>query len=415
MSRAKAIKSGTLWIHSSRLHVFMYAFLLIATPFILLRNYMVQAIALASGYSFSVSGIELKVTPTAGFLVVAALLIIYRKYITKKVLLAGMIIVALDALAQQVTDYYFGHNFYDLQQNWHYLAYGLYAYMVYRDLEPRELPLYKIILITYFSALGLSAFDETFQKYISGRIFDICDIGKDVWGTYMGMIFIYFTGERSQILFKGWKKIRHKKLKNYYRHPFTLLVHLFALSFIFLGISSLLTESEFSLLAAVLTVAVFSLIFVIFHLSRYKLSRIILLAVLAAAILAQGYFYLKYRHENIVYTSYGLTVYKGFPIPFFDVMIFQNGTFRLVDKKHFFNRRDRQFFMKKKTDILLIGSGADGLGGKGFSDPRHLFLYNSVSQKAVQVIIQKNSEACKTFNRLKRENKKVLFVIHNTC
>jgi hypothetical protein len=31
------------------------------------------------------------------------------------------------------------------------------------------------------------------------------------------------------------------------------------------------------------------------------------------------------------------------------------------------------------------------------------------------VIIQRNMDACKTFNRLKMEGKKVLFVVHNTC
>jgi hypothetical protein len=63
----------------------------------------------------------------------------------------------------------------------------------------------------------------------------------------------------------------------------------------------------------------------------------------------------------------------------------------------------------------LISSGVYGKGGKGFSDPRHQFMYNCWSKKATQVIIQKNSDAFDTFNRLKDENKNVLFIIHNTC
>jgi VanZ family protein len=415
MSQTVANNRQAPWIHSTRLHVVMYASLLIATPFILLRNYMVQAISLASAYSLSVFGIELKATPVAGFVILAALIMIYRKYISGKALLAGAIIIALDALAQQLTDYYFGHNFYDLQQNWHYIAYGLYAYVVYRDLKPRDLPLHKIMLLTYFSALGLSALDETFQKYMSSRIFDICDIGKDVWGTYMGMILIYFTGGHSRALFKDWKKIRHKRLRNYYRHPFTLLLLLFVLSINFLSIGSVLTESAYGLLVIILTVIAFLLFFAVLHFSQFRPAKIIFPAILSLALVLQGFFFFRYRHENIVHTSYGLTVYKGFAIPFFDIMIFQDGSFRIVDKKHYFNRRDRQFFLRMKPDILLIASGADGLGGRGFSDPRHLFLFNTWNKKAVQVIIQKNAEACRTFNRLKRENKKVLFIIHNTC
>jgi hypothetical protein len=96
-------------------------------------------------------------------------------------------------------------------------------------------------------------------------------------------------------------------------------------------------------------------------------------------------------------------------------MIYSNGSFRLVDKKHFFNQRDRDFLMKQKSDIIMIGSGSDGLGGKGFSDPQHLFLFNKWSGTGTQVIIQRNSEAIQTFNRLKSEKKNVLFVIHNTC
>jgi VanZ family protein len=415
MSKAYAIKAQASWILSPRVHVFMYALLLIATPFILLRNFLVQAIALLSDSSFSAFGVEIKIIPAAVLLASIALLIIYRRHITKLRLSAVAIVILLDTLAQQVTDYYFDHNFYDLQQNWHYFAYGLYAYMIYRDLHPRGLPLYKIMLITYFSALGLSTFDEIFQKYMSSRIFDVCDIGKDVWGVYAGMILIYFSSKHSQLLFKDWKQIRHEKMRNYYRHPFTLLILMFVLSILFLSTGSVLTEAEYTFLVVILTIVAFSLFFAVLHLSRFKAGKIIIVGILVGASLLQSFFFMKYREKNIVYTRYGLTIYKGFPIPFFDIMIFQNGIFRLVDKKHSFNQRDIRFFLKRKPDIILIGSGAYGQGGKGFGDPRHVFLYNLWAKRATQVIIQKNSEAGKTFNRLKKENKNVLFIIHNTC
>jgi len=415
MSKAYPIRAHASWIHTPRVHVFMYGLLLVATPFILLRNYLVHAISLASDSSFSAFGFEVKLIPISALLVLVMLLLVFRKQITKLRLLAAAIVILLNALAQQVTDYYFGHNFYDLQQNWHYIAYALYAYVIYRDLSPRGLPLYKIMLITYFSAFGLSLFDETFQRYMSSRIFDVCDIGKDVLGAYMGIILVGFWSRHSQQLFKDWRKIRHGKLKNYYRHPFTLLLLMLVLSLLFISMGSLLTEAEYALLAMALTLIAFSLFFAVFHLSQFRSGRIIFLAFLIVASSLQSFFFIKYRNNNIIHTQYGLTIYKGLPIPFFDVLIHQDGSFRLVDKKHYFNQRDRDFFLKRKPDIILIASGAYGKGGKGFPDPRHAFLYNQWSKKATQVIIQKNFEACETFNRLKRENKKVMFVIHNTC
>ena len=65
---------------------------------------------------------------------------------------------------------------------------------------------------------------------------------------------------------------------------------------------------------------------------------------------------------------------------------------------------------------IVIGSGADGLGGRGFiKESAHQFIYNPHTQRGTQVIILKTPEACQVFNRLKRERKNVLFVLHNTC
>jgi hypothetical protein len=328
------------------------------------------------------------------------------------VLLAVLI---FDTLAQQVTDYYFDHNFYDLQQNWHYMAYGLYAYIFYRDLRSRGLPLHKMMLITFISAFCISFIDEEFQKFMSNRVFDVCDIGKDVWGVYMGMLIVYTSGKNNKIFFKDWKTIQHKNLRGYYKHPFTLALLMFILGFLFLSFGSVLTETEYALLVFIITITAFILVFMALHLTQYRAGKFIVFGIIVVAIVTQGYFFIKYRGSNIVHSQYGLTIYKGIPIPFFDIMIYQNGAFRLVDKKHLFNQRDIRFLLKRKPDILLISSGEYGKGGKGFSDPQHLFMYNRWAKEAIQVIIQKNSDANQTFNRLKKENKKVLYVIHNTC
>ena len=415
MSRHHSTREQASWIHSPRIHVIMYGLLLIATPFILLRNYLVEAISLASHSSFTALGIEFKLVPTAAFLIAILLVIVLRKRITKTILGAIAAVLLLNLLGQQVTDYYFDHNFYDLQQNWHYIAYAIFAYMIYRDLSDRGLPLHRIMLITYVAAFSLSLFDELFQLQMSSRVFDVCDIGKDVWGVCMGMILTYVGGKKSQTLLKDWKNIRHQAFRDYLRHPFTLLLLMLALTFILLNIGSILTESGYVLLVFALTAVAFTLFFAIWHLSQFRVWKMLFIGVLILAIVVQGFFFVRYRDSNIVSTQYGLLIYKGIPIPFFDVMIYQDGTFRLVDKKHLFNKRDQAFLLKRRPDIIIIASGVDGLGGKGFTDPRHLFLYNQWTEKATQVIIQRNAEACQTFNRLKQQDKNVLMVYHNTC
>ena len=141
-----------------------------------------------------------------------------------------------------------------------------------------------------------------------------------------------------------------------------------------------------------------------------------LLSIFVCAVLLQTYFFVKYRSANIVNHRHGLTVYKGIPIIFFDAMIFPDGTFRLVDKKHFFNLRDQKFFSKQRADILVIASGSKGEGGQGFPVKAPVqFIYNYYTQRGTQVIILENSQASELFNRLKSEGKNVLFILHNSC
>ena len=125
---------------------------------------------------------------------------------------------------------------------------------------------------------------------------------------------------------------------------------------------------------------------------------------------------MKYNNSNIVYNKKGIVVYKGIPIPYFDIMIFPNGTFRLVDKKIYFNQKDKfnRIYMHA-NDILLIGSGKDGKGGKGFIDEKRetQFVFNPIKKLPLQVIVLKTPEACEEFNLLKSKGYDVMFIIHN--
>lgn len=402
-------------IHSTRLHVVLYSMLLVATPFILLQNFLVEAISHASRSTIALGGLTIPIVPVVGVVVAAGLLICFRALVTARLFIALAIVLLMNVLAQQVTDYYFGHSFHDLQQNWHYGAYAVFALMVYRDLTPRGYSLARIMLITYLVALSFSCFDEIFQMRLSNRVFDISDIAKDVWGTLMGIILVSLGGSQWRSLLADWRKCRHPSLRGYLEHPFSLLVLMMVLAFLLLCISSLLSDLVHWPLVILITLGSFLLFFVLFHISQHKWGGRAILAVIVLGLMTQSYFWFRYRTDYIVHNQYGLTVYKGIAIPFFDVLILPDGSFRLVDKKQYFNRRDQGFFLKHKPDIILIGSGAGGAGGRGFPKKTvSQFLYNVYTQRATQVIILSTPEACRVFNRLKREQKNVLFVLHNT-
>jgi VanZ family protein len=417
MSTKKRHQAGRRfsWIHSSRLHVVLYSFLLVLTPFVLLQNFLVELISKVSSSAFTLADLQIPILPCLAVALLVVFVIVFRSRISRTWILASVLAAGMIALAQQVTDFYFDHNFYDLQQNWHYIAYGIFAYMVYRDLAPRGLSRAMIILITFFAALLFSSFDEVFQKFMSSRVFDISDIAKDVWGALTGIVMIHIVCSQPHTLLANLKKIRQTTLRGYLRNPTGLLVFLLVLAFLFLSYSSLMTDFEYWYIAALFTLGSFVILFALFHLSRFKGIKYGLISILAALVIIQACFFVKYRTADIVYNSYGLTVYKGVPIPFFDVMIYPDGFFRLVDKKHYLYQRDKAFFLKQRTDIILIASGKYGLGGRGFTDERTMFMYNPNIHRGTQVIILKTAEACRVFNMLRQEGKNVLFILHNTC
>lgn len=403
-------------IHSPRLHAVLYSLLLVATPFVLLQNFLVEKISEVSATTVSIGGHDLPVLPLIAIALVAILLIAVRRHLTRLRLAAGVVVVLMIALAQQITDYYFGHHFYDLQQNWHYIAYGLFAYMVYRDLAPRGMPPAKIVLVTYLMALAFSAFDETFQMYMSSRVFDVCDIAKDVWGTLMGIVFIYLVTHDWSQLRTELRKIRQRRVRDYFTHVPSILVLELTFGALFVVIGSLLTDFEYWPYAVLITVSVFALFFFVLHFSQRRAVRQAVITLIIVAVLVQATAFIAYRSDQITYTARGLTVYKGIPLIYFDVLIFPDGTFRPVDKKHYFNYRDQAFLQRQGTDIIIVSSGSQGNGGRGFAtDDPVQFAFNPALQRATQIIILPNGQACELFNRLKAEGKSVLFVLHNTC
>jgi len=399
---------------SPLLHLILYSALLVATPFIMLQNFLQEAVGMVSEIKINLGSMELTALPWTMLLVIIVILALVRRQLNLFRLAVLVFALLMIALAQQLTDFYFHHNFYDLQQNWHYFAYSGFAWLMYRYRILHGTPVARIVLYAFFIALAVSSFDEFFQLKMSNRVFDISDIAKDAWGVLIGMISVVFiTNEGPQIL-RSWK-LRHRHFKGYLNNTFTILVLEMIFGLLLLIYSSLLTEVQYGWLTVAFTLSTFIPIWLLLHLTQFRISGPVIYLLLGGTLLTAGVRYFS-SDQQITYNKYGLTVYRGIPIPFFDIMIYPDGGFRLVDKKHFFNTRDRQTMLLMESDIILIGTGAQDRGGKGFPKPdRHQFIFNPFTGRGTQVLILPNVDACKVFNKLKKDGKNVLFVLHNTC
>ncbi len=394
----------------------LFTILIVMTPFIVVTRYLQGMFHLFSHLGFTLFGIRVPYVLLLAAIGIAAVLIWQAKNLTRRKIWALAIVLGLIFLSHQTMDIYLGMSFFDLQQNWHYFAYGAYVFFAFRAFNARRMPLARMMTVTFFSAILISLFDETFQYFLSDRVFDLSDTAKDTLGVYCGLIIILFITETygSIELKKGG--FTQRRLRDYLRSPQSALFLTGAFAVSSILVSPLLTAHENWDASVISTLGLFLLIMLILHLSQFKLIKRVMIIMGLAAVLGLSISYGVNHKKNITRYAFGLTVYKGIPLPFFDVLIYPNGYFHLVDKKHHFRPRDKEFFLKHKVDILLVGSGFRGRGGKGFEQPLGThFIFNRFTGKGTQIIILPTPQAVKEYNRLKAAGKSVMFVLHSAC
>lgn len=393
------------------INFYLYTILLIVTPFLMLQNYLQTAIGTASRAALDLGFVKIPYTIIIAIIALAVVVFLSIKHITKRRLLVIGIVILFFAIGQFTSDYYFGHHFYDLQHNWHYIAYGLFAFIAFRRFSLKQRPTHKMLFTIFIMALAISIFDEFIQVYISNRIFDLSDVAKDLWGCMAGTIFVFFCLENG----KGFPNytFKQKKLKAYFTNPFSLLALEIIFAYLMLFVASQITEQKYGWHVAFITLASFIIVFLLIHLNR---NRIIRWAIRGSLLLLIGLvlFAAFFKTPHIKQVKPGHINYNGIPLLYFDYMIFPDGGFRTVDKKTSFGSRDKQKIESLDPDILLIGKGTKGQGGKGWSDNEVTeMMYNPKSNKVYQIIKLPNKQACEAYNRLSKQNKRILFIIHN--
>ncbi len=390
---------------------YLYTLLLIATPFLLLQNYLQTAIGVVSRASLDLGFMKLPYTVMLAVLLAAIVFVLVRKSLNKFKWISLAVVIAMFALGQYTSDYYFGHKFYDLQHNWHYFAYGIFAFIAYKRFSLKAKPFQQVLLRIFLSAFSISLFDEFIQIYISNRVFDLHDVAKDMWGNMIGVVFVFFF-LRKGIDFKNYL-FHQVRAKQYFTNPFSLLILETVFAYIFLFVSSLLADKLYWFNLMVITALLFFIVFMLILLSRNKIVRWITTSVVLLCMILTLFAAFQ-ENKKVKYISPGFLSFNKIPLVYFDYLIYPEGGFRPVNKKTLFMLRDKQKINDLNPDIVLFGTGTDHSGGKGFNDLLKMeILYNAKENKLFQIIKQPNPQACETYNRLLSEKKKVLFIIHN--
>jgi hypothetical protein len=381
----------------------LFTVLVVLTPFIVVTRYSQRLAHIVSHLGFELWSVKIPVILLISLAGVVFCLVWQRKNLDRGRVSAIFIILFLIFIAHRTMDIYLALSFFDLQINWHYVAYCAYAFFFFRAFFSPKIPLIRLIIIAYFSAVMMSLFDETFQLFMSDRVFDISDISKDALGVYIGLITILFITRTYGSITVSLKSQSFMVM---------IMLGLFTMSFIF--ISPLLTEYEYLLSGILLSLGLFVLLTLFIYLCRFRLFRIISSISFVVLLISTTTVLVINWERDLIFKKPGLILYKGIPLPYFDFIVFSNSYCHFIDKKKYFRSTDKDFLLRKQPDIVLIGSGVDGSGGQGFDQGLGThFVFNKYTAKGTQVIIIPTPIACEKYNHLKKIGKKVMMVVHN--
>ncbi len=404
------------WVHAPLTHLLWYCVLLLFLPPLLMKNHLAPAVSVMSREGIALGGVRIPFLLLAALVLLAGWLVLARRHITRVRVVAGLSIALMVDVSHRICDVYADLPFFDLRQNWHYGAFGLLTLLALRVF--RRLPTERQILFSYLLVQGFYCFDEVAQIWIVSRVFDMNDVAKNGWGSLMALVFGLYVIHEGRTM--GSSRLLHDRLSGYLGSPRAVLLQLLSFNFILLLVSSVLAEPRYWVLVLTLSFSLYLVTFVLLHLSRLRPFRIGLVACGVAAVLALGASWSRHRNDDIHHYSpegLGLFVYKGIPVPFFDLVVYPDGTAKPINKKPSFNTDDRRYILNRRPDIAVVGTGHEGSGGLGLSRPgdnTSWLVFNPETGRPTQLMIMPNPEAVETFNRLKREGKaRVLFVGHH--
>ncbi len=76
---------------------------------------------------------------------------------------------------------------------------------------------------------------------------------------------------------------------------------------------------------------------------------------------------------------------------------------------HYLHMEDLEEVLEFNPEVLVIGTGASG----AMRVPGD--LVEELERRGIKVIVERTEDACKTFNRLAEEGKRVVAALHLTC
>ncbi len=93
-----------------------------------------------------------------------------------------------------------------------------------------------------------------------------------------------------------------------------------------------------------------------------------------------------------------------------DLYVYWDGEINERIKSHIFSKREFLDLLKRRDfDVIIVATGFYGV----VKIEREVFSLAKKGGK--ELLTLKTEEACKTFNNLVEEGKKVLLVLHSTC